>query len=317
MYNKVMANVFSKYLGKLALMAASVLWASDVDDAVKYVESEYPSLAALLNTSSTTVLYGCCETENEYLDEFSFEDKGVFVEVYKWTKHGKKGYRDFKIVERTVRGEIKKLFEAYKSFFEKEQLYMHTVSLSVSLGKKGAVKNVEIKSAETGYETFDKQIADRVKQLSFKGFTSSSFSLDLNFYIPIKELQLSNWAEWQQALIKGLVKAPKKSDIAVVYGFGLDVNYIWYVCRRRTPMLRHLYRKYLRKNPKFSGTVVLKIDVGFGGLIEKIEIDSSTTGYKEFDEDVRNFVSCWFFGEKQIQGSVKIPFTFYEGSHNE
>lgn len=317
MYNKVMANVFSKYLGKLALMAASVLWASDVDDAVKYVESEYSSLAALLNTSSTTVLYGCCETENEYLDEFSFEDKGVFVEVYKWTKHGKKGYRDFKIVERTVRGEIKKLFEAYKSFFEKEQLYMHTVSLSVSLGKKGAVKNVEIKSAETGYETFDKQIADRVKQLSFKGFTSSSFSLDFNFYIPIKELQLSNWAEWQQALINGLVKAPKKSDIAVVYGFGLDVNYIWYVCRRRTPMLRHLYKKYLRKNPKFSGTVVLKIDVGFGGLIEKIEIDSSTTGYKEFDEDVRTFVSRWFFGEKQIQGSVKIPFTFYEGSHNE
>ena len=317
MYNKVMANVFSKYLGKLALMAASVLWASDVDDAVKYVESEYSSLAALLNTSSTTVLYGCCETENEYLDEFSFEDKGVFVEVYKWTKHGKKGYRDFKIVERTVRGEIKKLFEAYKSFFEKEQLYMHTVSLSVSLGKKGAVKNVEIKSTEAGYETFDKQIADRVKQLSFKGFTSSSFSLDFNFYIPIKELQLSNWAEWQQALINGLVKAPKKSDIAVVYGFGLDVNYIWYVCRRRTPMLRHLYKKYLRKNPKFSGTVVLKIDVGFGGLIEKIEIDSSTTGYKEFDEDVRNFVSRWFFGEKQIQGSVKIPFTFYEGSHNE
>ena len=312
-----MANVFSKYLGKLALMAASVLWASDVDDAVKYVESEYPSLAALLNTSSTTVLYGCCETENEYLDEFSFEDKGVFVEVYKWTKHGKKGYRDFKIVERTVRGEIKKLFEAYKSFFEKEQLYMHTVSLSVSLGKKGAVKNVEIKSAETGYETFDKQIADRVKQLSFKGFTSSSFSLNFNFYIPIKELQLFNWAEWQQALINGLVKAPKKSDIAVVYGFGLDVNYIWYVCRRRTPMLRHLYRKYLRKNPKFSGTVVLKIDVGFGGLIEKIEIDSSTTGYKEFDEDVRNFVNRWFFGEKQIQGSVKIPFTFYEGSRYE
>ena len=317
MYNKVMANVFSKYLGKLALMAASVLWASDVDDAVKYVESEYPSLAALLNTSSTTVLYGCCETENEYLDEFSFEDKGVFVEVYKWTKHGKKGYRDFKIVERTGRGEIKKLFEAYKTFFEKEQLYMHTVSLSVSLGKKGAVKNVEIKSAETGYETFDKQIADRVKQLSFKGFTSSSFSLDFNFYIPIKELQLSNWAEWQQALINGLVKAPKKSDIAVVYGFGLDVNYMWYVCRRRTPMLRHLYRKYVRKPTKFSGTVVLNIDVGFGGLIEKIEIDSSTTGYKEFDEDVRNFVSRWFFGEKQIQGSVKIPFTFYEGSHNE
>ena len=183
-----MANVFSKYLGKLALMAASVLWASDVDDAVKYVESEYPSLATLLNTSSTTVLYGCCETENEYLDEFSFEDKGVFVEVYKWTKHGKKGYRDFKIVERTVRGEIKKLFEAYKSFFEKEQLYMHTVSLSVSLGKKGAVKNVEIKSAETGYETFDKQIADRVKQLNFKGFTSSSFSLDFNFYIPILKI---------------------------------------------------------------------------------------------------------------------------------
>lgn len=340
-----MAKNFSKYLGKLAMMTAAVLWAGCGDseleadelvsqtnvqvksqkvqeqpkkgllgilDAVQVFKPGYHPIIELPKLSGVTPLYGCCKTEKEYLEDFSFEEEGVFVEVSKWTKRGKKSNRDFKIIEKKIRGEAKVLFDFYKSFFEKNRLYMYSVFLKVSLDKKGVVKNIVVNSPEAEYAAFENQIVDYVKNLRFKGFASSTFSMDLNFYIPMKENKLSNWDEWQQALSKRFVKAPKRSDIVVVDAYGLDINDIWRVCRQRTPFLRQIYRNYLKKNPKFSGTVVLKIEVGFGGFFKKVEIDSSTTGDNEFDEKIRNAVSRWSFGKKQIQGTFKIPFTFYE-----
>ena len=337
-----MSNFFSNYLGKIALMTAAVLWAgcSDSDlevdeslsqtnvqeksqkhqnqsqieilNAVKIFKPGYHPKIDLPKLSGGSPLYGCCETEKEYLEDYSFEEEGVFVEVSKWTKHGKKSTRNFKIIEKIIHGDSKKLFYIYKSFFDKNRLYMHSVTLRVSLNKKGDVKNIEVDSPKMEYAAFEKQVVDYVKQLYFKGLASSAFTLRFNFYIPIKEYGLSNWNEWWQALSRRSVEAPKRSDIVVVDAFGLDINDIWRVCRQRTPFLRQIYRNYLNKNPKFSGSVVLKIDIGFGGLIENVEIDSSTTGDNEFDEKIRNAVSRWNFGKKQISGTFKVPFKFYE-----
>jgi TonB family protein len=337
-----MAKNFSKYLGKIALTAAAVLWAGCSDseleadepisqtnvqvksqkvqkqpkkgllDAVQVFKPGYHPIIELPKLSGVTPLYGCCKTEKEYLEDFSFEEEGVFVEVSKWTKLGKKSNRDFKIIEKKIRGEAKVLFDFYKSFFEKNRLYRYSVFLKVSLDKKGVVKNIEVDSPKMEYAAFENQIVDYVKNLRFKGFASSTFSLNFNFYIPMKENKLSNWGEWQQAFFKRSVKTPNRSDIVVVDAFGLDINDIWSVCRQRTPGLRHIYKSYLKKNPKISGTVVLKIEVGFGGFFKKVEIESSTTDCKEFDEKIRMAVSRWNFGKKQIQGTFKIPFTFYE-----
>ena len=340
-----MAKNFSKYLGKIALMTAAVVWAGCSDseleadepipqinvqvksqkvqkqpkkgllgllDAVQVFKPGYHPKIDLPKLSGGSPLYGCCETETEYLEDYSFEEEGVFVEVSKWTKRGKKSNRDFKIIEKKIRGEAKVLFDFYKSFFEKNRLYMYSVFLKVSLDKKGVVKNIVVKLPKMEYVAFESQVADCVKKLRFKGFASSAFSLDLNFYIPMKENKLSNWGEWQQAFFKRFVKTPNRSDIVVVDAFGLDINDIWRVCRQRTPGLRHIYKSYLKKNPKFSGTVVLKIEVGFGGFFKKVEIDSSTMGDNEFDEKIRNAVSRWNFGKKQISGTFKVPFSFYE-----
>ena len=173
-------------------------------------------------------------------------------------------------------------------------------------------KNVVINSPKAEDAFFENQLVDYVKKLRFNGFASSVFSLNLHFYIPIKEYGLSNWGAWRQALSRRSVEAPKRSDIVVVDAYGLDVDDIWRVCLRRPPFLRQIYKNYLKKKTKFSGTVVLKIDIGFGGLIENVEIDSSTTGDKEFDEKIRNAVSRWNFGKKQISGTFKVPFSFYE-----
>ncbi len=108
------------------------------------------------------------------------------------------------------------------------------------------------------------------------------------------------------------VQVPKETDIVVVEGSDLDVHYAWKEFRRRSPGLRHIYNKYLMKRPEFSGTVLLKLKVDELGTVENIVVESSTTGYDEFDEDVRRAVSRWKFEKKKTRGTYKVPLRFYE-----
>ncbi len=108
------------------------------------------------------------------------------------------------------------------------------------------------------------------------------------------------------------VQVPKETDIVVVEGSDLDVHYAWKEFRRRSPGLRHICNKYLMKRPEFSGTVLLKLKVDELGAVENIVIESSTTGYDEFDEDVRRAVSRWKFEKKKTRGTYKVPLRFYE-----
>ena len=108
------------------------------------------------------------------------------------------------------------------------------------------------------------------------------------------------------------VQVPKETDIVVVERSDLDVHYAWKEFRRRSPGLRHIYNKYLKKRPEFSGTVLLKLKVDELGAVENIVVESSTTGYDEFDEDVRRAVSRWKFEKKKTRGTYKVPLRFYE-----
>ena len=114
------------------------------------------------------------------------------------------------------------------------------------------------------------------------------------------------------AKTKGVVQAPKESDIVIEKGYNLDERSVLKTIRQRTPGLRHIYNKNLKKKPEFSGTVVLKLNVDEQGAVERVEVDSSTTDYDEFDEDIRRAVSRWKFEKKKVRGTFKIPFTFYE-----
>lgn len=111
---------------------------------------------------------------------------------------------------------------------------------------------------------------------------------------------------------KGEVQVPQESDIVIENGQDLDVHYVLKTVRQRTYGLSHVYRKYLRKKLHFEGTVVLKLKVDEMGNVENIVLDSSTTGYEEFDEDIRRAVNRWIFEKKKVRGTFKIPFKFYE-----
>jgi TonB family protein len=113
---------------------------------------------------------------------------------------------------------------------------------------------------------------------------------------------------------KGSIKTPSERDIDMGAGGGSrSAADIMKVVRQRTPGLRHIYNKFLKKKPGFQGKVTLKFTIAPGGEIISISIASSTTGYGEFDGEVKTAVSRWKFSKvKSGNTTVTIPFTFSE-----
>lgn len=114
--------------------------------------------------------------------------------------------------------------------------------------------------------------------------------------------------------MKGHMKTPSERDIDFGPGnTSRSAVEIMKVVRNRTPGLRHVYNKHLKKNPGFQGKVTLRFTIAPGGEIIRIEIVSSTTGYSAFDEEIMRSVGRWTFSKvKSGNTTVIIPFTFTE-----
>ena len=220
-----MSNFFSKYLGKIALTAAAVLWAGCGDSDKKADES----------------------AESQSVQE---QPKNAIVDSIQEVKSQYLPVRDSSITSETISGTRGRL----EPILDEDKGLGDSIVAGLLYGSGGGVM------AET----------------------------------------------------KGEVQVPQESDIVIENGQDLDVHYVLKTVRQRTHGLSHVYRKYLRKKLHFEGTVVLKLKVDEMGNVENIVLDSSTTGYDEFDEDIRRAVSRWIFEKKKVRGTFKIPLKFYE-----
>lgn len=89
----------------------------------------------------------------------------------------------------------------------------------------------------------------------------------------------------------------------------LSKNEILKRVRQRTPGLRHLYNRFLRKkNPNFEGLVKLKLAINSSGEVDSISVVRSTTGVEEFDEEIKTAVGRWIF-EKVESGNTTAEIT--------
>ena len=112
----------------------------------------------------------------------------------------------------------------------------------------------------------------------------------------------------------GKLKPPSERDIDMGPGnSSRSASDIMKVVRQRTPGLRHIYNRFLKKKPGFQGKVTLKFTIAPGGEIVSIAVVSSTTGYAEFDAEIKGAVGRWTFSKvKSGNTTVTIPFTFSE-----
>lgn len=115
---------------------------------------------------------------------------------------------------------------------------------------------------------------------------------------------------------KGLVEFPDREKIQVAEESSLDKESVFNVLVSFTPGLRHIYSiRYLKKNPDkhFEGEITLKLTIAADGSVKENQIKSSTTGYKEFDEDIQKAVNRWRFPKvKSGETIVTFPITFHE-----
>jgi len=88
---------------------------------------------------------------------------------------------------------------------------------------------------------------------------------------------------------------------------------IMQVISARTPSLRNIYNKYLELKPDFSGKVILKFTIAPSGKIVSISIVSSTTGYAEFDNAIKDMVATWKWKVIKSGNTTAVaPFNFTE-----
>ena len=124
----------------------------------------------------------------------------------------------------------------------------------------------------------------------------------------------------------GAVSAPTSDEMKSAGGDEHDKDSILKVIRQRTPGLRHIYNKHLKKNrakaylknnqdnvnPNFNGMIVFKLNINADGIVQKIEIQSSNTGNKDFDDEVKRALSRWKFPKMNSNETVTFPVTFFE-----
>ena len=104
----------------------------------------------------------------------------------------------------------------------------------------------------------------------------------------------------------------RKQDIDMgAGGSSRSVAEIMATVRARTPGLRHIYNKYLKSRPGFSGKIILNFTIAPSGDIISIKTVSSTTGYDVFDSEIQSAVSRWRFDAVNSgKTTVTIPFSF-------
>ena len=345
-----MALFFRNYLGKFALLATSVLWAS-CSDADKNAdkspeqgnsEFEFPVDSKYL---SLKIPFRPIQFEDSL-----FDTNGVSIKVFKdYSIESTLVYNDdVEKIAQILRKETKPIYEIFDSFYKKEtchELYAVSVSLKISIGTNGIVENIRLSSSLYADPNFTMKITEYVKQIRFQEVGKNNISLSISFCKSIMDETLKIFLHGEGPFIvqdfrevplkrsiirkpNGAVSAPTSDEMKSTGGDEHDKDSILKVIRQRTPGLRHIYNKHLKKNrakaylknnqdnvnPNFNGMIVFKLNVNADGSAQKVEIQSSNTGNKNFDDEVKRALNRWKYPKLKSSEVVTFPITFFEKS---
>ena len=124
-------------------------------------------------------------------------------------------------------------------------------------------------------------------------------------------MELASKSKDYKAKTSGWVKFLEANDIKV--RGSRSAKDVLEIMHQRKPGLRHVYNKFLKKKPGFEGRVVLRLEIASSGEVLHTAVAYSSTGYKEFDNAVRDYVGGIPFGEVESgNAKVTIPLTFYQ-----
>lgn len=341
-----MANFFGNYLGKFAILATSVLWAS-CSDADKNADKssivdDKPSVSSY---EEQKVIDNVKELQNETPNSNNvsnpiyrfihtqFSANGVEIKVSRAVLIDDSVYNDdVEKIADILREKSNALFETYDSFYKKdvhEQWNHLFLTVDIFINKNGFVDKVEFDQVDNkASKTFKKKIAEHLMQTRFKDVGKNIVSLSFDFYHDRLAGILDGSPVMLKTKVNSAVNAPTGDELKISNGVIYDKASILRVIRQRIPGLRHIYNKHLKKNrvkaclknnhddikPDFNGMIVFKLNVNADGSVQKAEIQSSNTGNKDFDDEVKRALSHWKFLKMNSSEVVVFPFMFFENT---
>ena len=307
-----MAKFISKCFSEIALMAAAVLWAgcSDVD---KNSKNEKPASKAL-SSSSAEILSPVESTDSATPQNAVEKDDSFFNAPQKDSIDANS--KATVLLDSAKKLEVKRARDSLmKAFFpieRKDKACMEKVNAGLrydigNLLKYGSVKRYEcirkrkeivlvhprwdigMKTRRYYDENLGRDIDDILKSL-----------IKANLIQPIVPVKV---------LLENIKSANKQTLSQEMY------SRVTFAFRQRTPSLRHIYGKFLKKDSvnTFEGKITLKLSIAADGTVKESSINSSTTGVRDFDEEIRNAVSRWTFSKvKSGNTVVYVSIRFYK-----
>ena len=283
-----MSSFFSKYLGKIALMVAAVLWSgcSNVDKDSKNEKS--------LNASNS---FGVAELSNPVESSYSAALQDV----------KEKDSRD----------------SLMKAFFPVERIG-NVCKDNVYAGLRYDIGNLLKYGSVKKYGCIRRTRVNTSRGVIYVGVPEEyglrSYPFPKDFVHP--------FSMTSELSVVGLVNAVKfKSNATAKVLFeniksadNQTLNQEMYsrvakVFRQKNPTLSHIYRMFLegkQSNP-FEGKITLMLTISADGTVKDALIISSTTGVKDFDENIINAVCRWTFSKvKSGEIVVYVTIIFYK-----
>ena len=317
-----MANFFSKYFSEIALMATAVLWAGCGN-----VDKDSKNEKSVSNASNS---FGVAEIskpaespDSAALPHVSEKDDSLASEILKDSLDANAQtvvlLDSAKLLEkqRTIDSLMKAYFPIEWNDVEKKKDVYQNALMFFAKNRDSILKaKLDLGSVMCYYGV----IADRnrPRRLGINDGSEGRFnngpenaSVDgrsiLQSLLGNSNVFPSKWT--LKVLYKNIEFADKQTVNQDM------VSRVKRVFQQRSPGLKHIYRKFIKKNPNntFDGVITLKLTIAADGRVKKSSIKGSTTGVKEFDEEIRKAVSRWTFPKvKSGTTVVYVPIRFYE-----
>lgn len=308
-----MANFFSKCFSEIALMATAVLWAGcgnvDKDSKNEKLVSNDP-----VESPDSTVLQNVAEKDDSFVNEISkdsFDANSQTVVLLDSAKQLE--------MQRTRDSLMKTFFPIEWDDVEKQKDGYKYALMRRFVFAKNRDSILKARANLGSVMCYYGVIADRnrprrlgINDGSEGRFNNGPENASVDGMFILQSLLGNSNAFQSRWSVKVLYKNIEFADKQTV---NQDmVSRVKRVFQQRSPGLKHIYRKFIKKNSAntFQGKIVLKLTIAADGTVKESSIKKSTTGVKDFDEEIRNAVSRWTFTKvKSGTAVVYVPIRFF------
>ena len=315
-----MANFFSKYFSEIALLATAVLWAGcNVDNDSK---NEKPVSNASNSFGVTEISNSVESSDSAALPHVSGKDESLAIENPKDSLDANSQtvvlLDSAKLLEkqRTRDSLMKAFFPIEWNDVEKKKDGYQYALMRRFIFAKNRDSILKARSDLGSVMCYYGVIADRnrLRRLGFNDGSEGRFNngpgnASVDDGLSLLDYSNTISSRWFVKVLYQNIEFADKQTINQDM-----VSRVERVLRQRSPGLRLIYRKFIKKNSAntFQGKIVLKLTIAADGTVKKSSIKKSTTGVKSFDEEIRNAASRWTFSKVESETTVYVPIRFYE-----